>query len=165
MMYAKPSQMLARYDSRVVGGYLRDDGIQVSEEDILNDPLLNEALEDASGQIRSAAMVADKYTEADLQTLARDNDSFLVRLTCDLAIAFLVNRRLSTQELPYAAQRAEEYLAMLRFGERIFNVAENKAAGNAGGGYITNTSRTLSQFISDANRFFPARPSRPTRDG
>lgn len=164
-MYADPDQMMARIDSRIIGQLLSDDGSQVSEAAAREHPILLEALEDASGQIRSAALVGHKYTEANLETLARNRDAFLMRLTCDLALGFLYNRRQSATEIPMNVIRAEEWLAALRFGERILNVEENKTAGNPTNGYITDAVRSNLNLVSDRNRFFPTRTSRRTRSG
>lgn len=164
-MYANPDQMLARYDSRILGQLLQDDGTIVSEADQADHPLLIEALEDASGQIRSAAMVGKKYTAANLEDLARSRDPFLVRMTCGLALGFLYARRQSTDNPPDEVLRYEEWLATLRFGERIFPIEENKDAGNVTHGYITDVTRSNLQLVGDENRYFPARRSRASRSG
>ncbi len=164
-MYATPGQMLARHDSRIIGQLLNDDGTVVSEADAENHPLLIEALEDASGQIRSAAFVGKKYSAQNMEDLSRDNDPFLVRMTCGLALGFLYDRRQSTDALPEVVIKYEQWLATLRLGERIFPIEENKAAGNVTNGYITDKVRTNLALVGDKNRFFPSRESRSTRSG
>ena len=162
-MYANPEQMLARYDARIIGQLLADDGTEVSSTDAVNNPILIEALEDASGQVRSAAMVGDKYTAADLEQLARDREPFLVRMVCGLAMGFLYGRRQSTAEIPEEILRFEEWLATLRFGTRIFPIQKTKDAGNVTHGYITDNTRANMRLVGDKNRFFPTRESRTAR--
>lgn len=155
MAYATPEQLLSRYDSRVVGQLVDDTGGEVTS--LGTNSVVLDALEDASGQIRSAALVANKYSEATLNTLAADQDSFLVRLTCSLALGYLVNRRMmDTAQYPEVI-RAEQWLAALRFGERIFNVQDNADAGNIANNVISLQTRNNVRLLADSYRFFPVR--------
>ena len=162
-LYASPSQMLERYDSRILGQLLEDDGTIVSAANAKNHPRLIAALEDATGQIRSAATVGDKYTNEQLEQLSRDEDPFLVRMACGLALGFLYARRQSTDQLPDEVIRFEEWLATLRFGERIFPIAEVKEAGNTTHGYIADNTRGYLQLVGDKSRYFRSRESRTSR--
>ena len=155
MAYATPEQLLSRYDSRVVGQLVDDTGGEVTS--LGTNSVVLDALEDASGQIRSAALVANKYSESTLNTLAADQDSFLVRLTCSLALGYLVNRRMmDTAQYPEVV-RAEQWLAALRFGERIFNVQDNADAGNIANNVISLQTRNNVRLLADSYRFFPIR--------
>lgn len=155
MAYATPEQLISRFDARVIGQLASDSGVSVTN--VAADPTILDALDDASGQIRSAALVGNKYTEADLDTLAAANDSFLVRLTCLLAYGYLVSRRSVNAEMPADVTRAEEWLAALRFGERILNVQSNADAGNVSHSTISLVKRQEINLLADEPRFFPYR--------
>lgn len=156
MAYATPEQLVSRFDARVIGQLVDDSGAQI--DTLGANAVVLEALEDASGQIRSAALVGNKYTASDLDTLADNNDSFLVRLTCHLAYGFLRNRRgVGTEPQPEIVEQAENWLALLRLGERILNVQANADAGNIQHSVISLATRQQSNLISDSYRFFPYR--------
>lgn len=155
MAYATPEQLVARFDARVIGQLVDDSGVEITSLAANNYVL--EALDDASGQIRSAALVANKYTETNLDDLAADNDPFLVRLTCTLAYGFLRNRRgMGTENLP-EVERAENWLAALRLGERIFNIQDNADAGNVHYSTISLAQRRETNLLADSYRFYPVR--------
>lgn len=155
MAYATPEQLIMRYDARVIGQLLDDSGVQI--DNISANTVALEAMDDASGQIRSAALVANKYTEDDLNTLAANHDAFLVKLTCDLAYGFLKNRRAIDGEIPPQVKEANQWLAMLRFGERILNVQANADAGNVSHSTISLVERQQTNLLADSYRFFPVR--------
>lgn len=165
MAYASAADLVNRYDARIIGDVIGDADQRVTEANLASNAKVQAALEDATGQIKSAATVANKYTEDSLQTLADAQDPLLVRMTCDLAMGYLLNRRhLSTE--PYeAVRRAEDWLALLRLGERVLNLQENKDAGNVNAGYITTLVRSTLQHAADEKRYFPERVPRPTRSG
>jgi len=154
--YATPEDLVARFDSRVIGQLVSDDGTEVST--LGTNAIVQQALEDASGQIRSAALVGNKYTESELDTLAANNDAFLVRLTCALALGFLRARRNIGSEQPNPiVEQAENWLALLRLGERILNVQDNADAGNIQYSTISLAQRQETNLIADSYRFFPVR--------
>lgn len=135
-----------------------DTGLPIPEASLATDAKLLAALDDASGEIRSAALVAGRYTEADLDALAEGGDPFLIRMTCSLAIGYLLRRRPGIlQQLPADTVEAQQWLAALRFGERIFAVAETATAGVPSNGFLSLASRNQLNLISDETRFFPVR--------
>ena len=159
MAYAAPEQLTARYDARVIRDLVSDNSdVQTSIDSLTSHPVVLDALEDASGQIRSAAMVANKYTDDELSALEQSQDPFLVRLTCTLAIGYLLNRRsMGRDPLPPNIEQAENWLAALRLGERIFNVQANADAGNMKSATLSIAQRTELGLVADQTRFFPAR--------
>jgi len=157
MAYATVSQLVSRKDVRKLGQLVRDNNTQATATELLSDQILSDALEDASAQIRSAALVAEKYQTGDLDQLAADSDAFLVRLTCDLAMGYLFSRRYMTEELPADVINAQQWLALLRLGERIFNVPANAKAGNVGLSFMTPFKRSVANLVADNGRFFVPR--------
>ena len=157
MAYASAEQLCSRKDVRKLGQLVRDNNSQATAAELLSDQVIADALEDASAQIRSAALVADKYQQSDLDQLAADSDAFLVRLTCDLAMGYLMSRRYLTEELPPDVVNAQQWLALLRLGERIFNVAANRTAGNVGISFQTPFKRSQANLVADSGRYFPPR--------
>lgn len=157
MAYASAANLISRKDVRKLGQLVRDNNSQATSAELLSDQTIADALEDASAQIRSAAMVADKYQQSDLDQLAADSDAFLVRLTCDLAMGYLMSRRYLTEELPPDVVNAQQWLALLRLGERIFNVESNKTAGNLNTSFMTPAKRSTANLVADSGRFFPPR--------
>lgn len=156
MAYARPEDLLARYDAREVGDLLSTSDRRIDAGEIATHPIMMAALEDASGQIRSAALVANKYTEADLDLLYEKNDSFLIWLTCTLAVGNLRDRR-SVPSDYFAEQttRAANWLAAMRLGERIFNVDANKDAGNPSVYSPRLAVQQRTGFLSTESRYFP----------
>jgi phage gp36-like protein len=144
MAYATGTDLLARYDSRTIGDLVQDVGARVTSNLDTNTNLLA-ALEDGAGLINSAALVGNRFTEAQLLALTGTGKAFLVRLNCDLAFAFLRQRRGYDIEQFPLVKETFHYLDRLRLGERIFDVAEAKAAGN------TTAAATSQQTILDQN--------------
>ena len=140
--YAQPSDFLLRYDARDVVQWVSDQTAPVSQASLSTNPNLFAALTDASGMIESALLAAGRYTVQDLQTLLTVNAgtttttignsaSFLIRLTCDLALGLLIERRpYLERDMPQSYQRALDWLDRLRKGERVFAFQQVVNAGN-----------------------------------
>lgn len=160
MAYATATQLISRYDVRKIGQLVRDNNTQATAVELASDVVVVDAVEDASAQIRSAATINNKYTEDDLGELASNDDAFLVRLTCDLAMGYLMNRRgLGIDALPAQVMQAQEWLAALRLGERILNVARVRQYGNVQRRAMTNQDWQDTGLVADVppNRYFPSR--------
>lgn len=156
MAYATGEQFVLALDPRDIADFVSNSATSVDPATVSTNPTVLAALERATGMIRGAAMIANKYTEANLQTLANANDPFIVHLTCMLAAGELYARRsLAEKEPPYYVKRAEEWLAALRLGELIFNVAANKVAGNPTIGTATIQELQDQRLIAAEGRFFP----------
>ncbi len=162
MAYVTPEQFLDRYDARDVGDLVSKDEFRVEGSALLNNSKLNSALEDASAIVRSGALVGRKYIEEELQQLAKDKDAFLVQIVCDLTLGRLITGRSLTAEVTPDVLRAEEWVALLRLGERIFNVLKAAGAGLTTSGFITRQRRSELRLINDvaSPRFFPNREVR-----
>lgn len=122
MSYATPTEFLKRYDARIVGDLVRDSGEQATSAELLDDVNLQAALDDASGDIDAALMVGERYTPTELDSLTGNSQTLLIRMCCDIAMAFLLRRRPSKDADKDTArlELAERHLNRLRDGEQVF---------------------------------------------
>lgn len=133
MPYASPADLCARYDRNDIGQLCSDTKNAVSPVDLTNDPICLAMLNDASGEIDGALMVGGNYTAADLATGLTPNSTFkLIRICCDLAMWYLIQRRpgWNPEKAKAIREIAESHLEKLRNGENVFNIAANIAAGD-----------------------------------
>jgi hypothetical protein len=158
--YVTPEQFLARRDIRAVQNLLADgpaSGVVTPPvEAVPTHPVLIAALEDASGQVRAAAETANRYTAAELDQLSGENDPFLIRLVSDLAFGLLLDRRgrpVAPGDYP-AVEKAEQWLALLRLGERVLNVQSAKDAGVEKGSFISAVTFANSGLAADQYAYF-----------
>lgn len=122
MSYATPEDFLTRYDARIFGDVVRDDGSQATPAELLADLNLQAALDDASGDIEAACLVGERYTPDDLAALTGNSLYHLKRICCDIAVAYLLRRRPSDNAEADDARMelAEKHLNKLRTGENVF---------------------------------------------
>jgi len=138
MSFASPADALARCDARTLGQLVTDDDTEQSPGELYTDPNLQTVLDDAAADIVSVAARAGRYTLANLQTIAASPTpeirSSLIKLNVVLAVAALMERRMFAQEdIERAVPKwkwAQEQMALLNQGERIFDLAPNVAAAN-----------------------------------
>jgi phage gp36-like protein len=101
MVYAQPSDMIARYPNR--------DLVQLTNEDptqqFVDDSVLQQALADASAEI-------DGYLESRFTLPLSDAPAVLARLTCDIAMYRLQALR-PLHDLAEARRRYEDAVAVL----------------------------------------------------
>lgn len=93
MVYATGDEFLQRFDARLVGDLVRDDGLQEPVGGLPSHPVLLAVLADASAIVDAAVYVGNRYTPAQMASLAPTARAFVRRLTCDLALLFLKRRR------------------------------------------------------------------------
>lgn len=120
-----------RFDARTIKDLLRDDGEAATD---VSGQRMKCALMDATGAIVTACNVGKMYTENDLETLktAAGPDGFLLkRITCELALMYLIEARPEKFKGQYSelTKRTEGYLDRFRKGERVFSIQANKDAG------------------------------------
>jgi phage gp36-like protein len=167
MAYATASDMIKRFDSRVVGDLVADNGTSVDEDDLASNAKLTAALSSASGQLNAAVLQGERYTVADLTGLTGDGSEFLKQITCELAFGLLWQRKpyaddnLARKE---ATERMSDWLHRLRGGEWVFDVNENKEAGRPKVSTVTRIQARDENLIVDrmAGNYFP--PRRTYRD-
>lgn len=129
MSYAQPADCLKRYDQRVIGNLASDTGVAVTPTNLLTDPNLQAALDDAAGEIDMAILVAERYQPSDLAALTGTAQAILFRLNCDLAYIFLVRRRGTDVSTLPQYNETQKTLQLLRDGERVFNIQSAQDAG------------------------------------
>lgn len=128
--YLAASDFLNRYDARAVGDLVSDNGNRVSPSNLVNNAVLQEALNDASGMIEAACLRSGRYQPTDLSGLTGVSQRFLWRLIADLAMGLLIERRPDIDRpTPKAYDAALAWLGQLATGERIFGLAEVQDAG------------------------------------
>lgn len=161
--YATPADLTTRYDVTTIKDLASDTGEPIA--DVTTDVVVLAALADASGKIDAALSVSQMYDpEDDLEALTGNSLALLKRICCQLAMAFLLGRRpekFAQESISRAKQEAEEYLEMLRRGERVFGSAAHEAAGLPTIDGMTSVDYTRLQMIPDrVHNFFIDRSKR-----
>lgn len=148
MAYATPADLVARVDAQIIGDLITDDdpatGLRDRPplEDILASDIVETALDDASGDVLAALGKGRRYTPAQLEGLTGPGLSKLKRIVCDIATAYLFDRRADAknEELSEAyRQKAERHLKALKTGEDIFYLDDET---DADAGIITTDGPT-----------------------
>ena len=162
MAYADSDDLVKRFDERTLADLASDSGAPVP--DLSTDDKITAALSSASGRINSAVMQSNLYTAVELAALTGDDLEFLVDLTCELAMAWLVRRRPSPDTAEWAKalfERTEETLDRLRQGHNLFNILVKKEAGQPEVDGPTSVDYERLNLIPDRTRnFYPNRATR-----
>ena len=101
MLYAQPSDMIARYSNRDLVQLTNEDPAQID----VNQAILLQALADASAEI-------DGYLESRFNLPLSDPPAVLARLACDIAMYRLQSLR-PLHDLAEARKRYDDALALL----------------------------------------------------
>jgi len=159
MSYAQPSDLISRFDARVLGDLAEDNGTRVSPSGLLTDPNVQTALNDGAAMIDMACQVGERYTQAQLAALTGTDQAALFRLNCDLAFTYLCQRRgLKPPQYDEAYKRSEEVLTRLKDGALIFNVAGDVGAGVETINFPSTQAYDSVRTIRTATpQFFPTR--------
>lgn len=164
MAFATTAQLCQEFDRRDIAGLCSEsDSVIVPAASVESNPIAQAAMEKGAALIVSAAAVANKYTEAELESLAASGDQFIIQLNCNLSMGLLLKRR-SVQrpaEEPQAVKEANQWLAALRLGEMIFNLPNARDAGNVKTVAADVVELRNAGLISGvaAGRFFPMPPT------
>lgn len=159
MAYADGSDLVSTMDRRDLANLLTEDADSpVDPSNVEGHPVAQDALEMGAARIKGACLIANKYTEEDLDRLAAQQDMLIVRLNCWLAIGELLGRRgVQKDNIPPYVARAEEWIKELKKGEMLFNVTDNRDKGNVQTG-TAEAGLLENQGFVTANlqgRFFP----------
>lgn len=132
MAYATPADLITRYDENDVGQLCSDTKNAVSPIDLPNNARCLAMLNDASGDIDGALMVGGNYNAIDLAGLTANSTYKLIRICCDLAMWYLIQRRpgWNPEKAKAIREIAEEHLERLRKGENTFNIQASIDAGD-----------------------------------
>ncbi len=156
MLLAQPTDMIARFDVRLLSQLCNDTNSPVSSTGLLTDPNLNAALEDASGVVLSALYTSYKYQDTDIENLDTQSSALLTRITCDIAFIYLAQRRgYEYEDKMPMIQDSYMLLQKLRNGERVLNVAGNEEAGLTATDYIGVVEQAQVGLVTAAYRYFP----------
>lgn len=131
MPYAAPSDLMLRYDRTSIGQLCGDDKRAVSPVDLPTDPVCLGMLNDASGMVDAALLVGNRYSPSDLTSLTANSNFLLIRVTCDIAMALLCDRRpgWNPERSKAIHELADSHLEKLRTGENTFNIQASMDAG------------------------------------
>lgn len=131
--YASAADLIARKDVRTLGDLASDSGVRVIEGSLSGNAKITAVLEDASGLIEAGLLQGERYSVADLAALTGNSQSYLKRLTCDIAFWLLWDRKPSYRPDDHsrasAFEECHKALELLRKGQHIFDVDAVKDAG------------------------------------
>lgn len=154
---------MSRKDRNDIGQLCSDDKRPVSEVDLPTNQQCLDALADASGSIDAALFVGNRYTPTDLAGLSANSNSLLIRITCDIAMMHLIDRRpgWNPEKAKVIRELAEGHLERLRNGENTFSIVGTNEAESAAepvtDGPTTATFNGLNLWRDRTRNFFPAR--------
>ncbi len=166
MAFATGSDLVSRYDARLVSDLVTDAGETLPAGEVTTHANTLAALEDASGEIVVALNNGGRYTEAQLEALTGYSLQHLKRVCCDIAMALLMKRRPIVQEerAEGIAKQSREHLRSLADGKNVFGIPEVIDAGTL------DLSTPSTVQIEDLNlltermsRFFPNTSQRMPR--
>lgn len=93
MPYATANDFLERYDARLIGDLVSDDGTRVEVGDLPANAVVLAVLNDAGATVDAAVYVGNRYTPAQMSDLSDTAAAFVRRLVCDLALIYIKRRR------------------------------------------------------------------------
>jgi len=166
MSFAAGSDLVSRFDIRLIGDLVTDVGETLPAGDVAAHPNLATALEDASGEIVVALRAGGRYTELQLGSLTGYSLSHLKRVCCDIAMALLIKRRpiMDEDRASEFAKQSREHLRALADGKNLFGLPEAIEAGNLSVSHMeTIEIENLNLVTERMNRFFPDTAQRMPR--
>jgi len=158
--YATGNDLIARYDVDLVGDLATDTREPIEQSAVPNLPLVATALLDASGMIDVNLATGGRYKPSDLDGLTGNSVYHLKRITCDVAMGLLLQRRtdMKYQELAEkVVAGSKQHLMALARGENIFGITSVIESGMMD--YQTISSETIDQrntLTSRMERYFPS---------
>lgn len=122
--YASSSDMVTRIREQTLMDLVTDTGDRPESAALLTDAKLLAALADASAVIDAALVVGRRYTPDQLEALTGSSQNLLKRMTCEIALAFLLERNPGYSNDLYERYESirERYLTRLQQGVDMFNL-------------------------------------------
>lgn len=160
MAYASIANLLARYDRRDIVALVSDSEHAALALDLSTDPAITTALADASGDIEAALLRGGRYTTDDLDALTGNSASLLQRMTCDITMQYLMQRRpdRNPDRLEKQQDLSRAHLRRLAKGEDIFDIDAVVDAGQQDmAGADTSTFLRLNLIRDRTRHYFPNR--------
>lgn len=161
--FADADDMIARYDARMLGDLVSDDGTQVPEPMLAANAKMIAALASATGQVKSALLRSERYAVADLEALTGESAALLADITSQIAFWILYRRKPSADPRDpmrtEVKETAEEHLEQLRLGNIALEIATTLDAGLPRAAAATRVEKLDQRLIVDAARprFYPRR--------
>jgi phage gp36-like protein len=167
-VYATGDDLIARYDADLVGDLANDDRETIDRtldnSSIISHPNVIAVLQDASSEIDAALLVGGRYTAAQLASLTGNSKQHLIRMTCAIAMAGLLDRRGESGSKEYREriyERAKALLKSISSGDNIFGLAENINASVIDvGGPDAIDIQNRNDLTSRMDRYFPTAKTR-----
>ena len=154
--YATSTDMVARYDERTLKELCSDGNAPV--EDLSIDTKMAACLDDATGAINAALRVGGQYKVTDLEELTDESQAYLKRLTCELAMGFLIRRRPEKYAKTKDVQEGmDAILEQFRSGVRVFDIDANVASGSPSVDGPTRVEFRNLGLVRDQGHFYPRR--------
>mgnify|MGYP000599987038 CR=1 FL=1 len=134
MAYAAATDLTARYDWRSIADLVLDNGTAaVNQAAVESSAIVATALDDASGEVETSLKRGGRYSTANLAAVSGNSLALLKRITCKIAFWYLWERRPSWAEndqYDQAKGDARRFIEQLRSGELVFDLDDQKDAGN-----------------------------------
>jgi phage gp36-like protein len=166
-MFATTENLTERYDYRLIGDLCSDEQTERTIGQVLVDPKAIASIEDASGEILTNLQAGGNYSQADLEGLTGLNQSHLVRVCCDIAMALLIQRRpnrINNEIADKVSEKAKEHINRLRKGENIFGFPAKLEAGVLQVAHMSVSQIEAMNLIPDRmGRYFPDQGQRARR--
>jgi hypothetical protein len=163
-LYALPFDLQQRYDCREFGDLLVDGSEQADPLDQVTigtnaNRLLLQFLSDAGGDVEAALLAAGRYANTDLYSLTGNSLSLLKRIVCEIAIAYIFERKpmYRTEQLKAYRESKEQTLKMLASGKNVFNLPLVITAGAPEATGPTHSEYRSYNLLCDRARGYPAR--------
>lgn len=128
---ATADDMIARYDSRILGDLCSSNKVQIPEDELSTNSVMTTALSTATGRIKSTVLRAKRYTIEELEALTGDAQDFLKDLVCRAAILSLYRRKgYANDKVRDEIQKIHEAdMESLRKGDDVFDISRAQVAG------------------------------------
>lgn len=128
--YATGDDLISRYDVDIIGDLATDDRVELDRSEVPDNTNVLAALLDASGEIDAALLAGGRYTPSQLAGLTGNTLNHLIRITCAIAMANLIERRpdrMSKELADSYRKTSDAWLEKLRRGENVFGIIEATA--------------------------------------
>ena len=150
-----------------VGDLATDEREELDRAAVPTHPNVLAALLDASGEIDAAMMAGGRYTPDQLAGITDNTKNHLIRITCAIAMASLIERRpeRASQELAESYRKtARGYLEPLRRGENVFGIQAVVDSGTIAVETVQAVSiENLNLLPSRMSAYFPGTDQRTPR--
>lgn len=165
--YATGANLVERYDVDLIGDLAQDTREDMEREAVATHPNVLAALLDASGDVDASMLAGGRYTPTQLSTLSGNSLNHLIRITCAIAMALLIERRPDRVNLELAEglrKPAKAHLEALRRGENVFGIQEVIESGTIDLATVSTVDiNNLNLLPGRMPRYFPGTAQRTPR--